>query len=436
MFDLQLDPASGDLKAANPRSIGLALPFIPGLALDEGNRLLVPDRTLTAPGLRLFDTFADSEITADPIDVGLPPNAPVVVPPAPPRVFVPTTDFTTGSYSTVDLSDYSAASNLPSTPGIAESDSAAVYHNDRVYVINRFGFDNISVLDTDDLSTAIRQFSTGNGSNPQDMAFVSDRQAYVSLLAENELLLVDPGSAPGNEITGRIDLTPLLDPADADGLVEAAALARVGRFLFVALQSLDNFVATRPGVLAVVDTAIDSLVDVDPETAGIQGIRLTGSNPVAMHWAPELGRLLVSLAGNFGVADGGVEAVDPFRWVSGGFLIDEATLGGGDVGDLESVNGRKVFVVAGGFDANDVRVFDVTPDHTSGALIASAPRGLGLELPFVPGLAVDSSGQLIVPDRTLTAPGLRLIDTATDTEITATPIDVGLPPMAPVILYR
>ncbi len=436
IFDLQRDPDTGQIRAANARSIGLALPFIPGLALDEGNRLLVPDRTLTSPGLRLFDTFTDSEITVDPIDVGLPPNTPVVVPPSPPRVFVPTTDFTTGSYSTVNLSDRSAARDLPSRPGIAESDSAAVYYRDRVYVINRFGFDNISVLDTDNLSTAIRQFSTGNGSNPQDMAFVSDRQAYISLLGENDLLLVDPRAAAGNEITGRIDLAPLLDPADTDGLVEGASLVRVGRFLFIALQNLDNFVAARPGLLAVIDTATDSLVDVDPGEPGIQGIRLTGSNPVALRWSPELGKLLVSQAGNFGIADGGVESVDPFLWVSDGFLIGEAELGGGDVGELQSVGGRKVYVVAGGFDANDVQVFDVTPDPERGTLVASAPRSLGLELPFVPGLAIDSSGQLVVPDRTLTAPGLRLIDTLSDIEITTVPIDVGLPPLAPVILYR
>ncbi len=436
IFDLQLDPASGAVSAANPRNIGLSLPFIPGLALDDGGRLLIPDRTLTAPGLRLFDTVADTEITAAPIDVGLPPNTPVVVPPEPPRVFVPTTDFTTGSYSTVNLADGSAANNLPSSPGIAESDIAAVHHHDRVYLINRLGFDNISILDTDDLTTATGQFSTGNGSNPQDMAFVSDRQAYISLLGENSLLLVDPRAPAGSEITGRIDLTPLLDPADADGLVEAASLARVGQYLFVALQNLDNFVAARPGILAVVDTAVDSLVDVDTATPGIQGIPLVGSNPVALHWAPDLGRLLVSQAGNFGVADGGVESVNPFQWSSDGLLIGEQALGGGDVGDLVSLGGRKVYVVAGGFETNDVRVFDLTPDPASGALIASAPRGLELELPFVPGLALDSAGRLIVPDRTLTSPGLRMIETATDTELTTGPIDVGLPPMTPVVLYH
>ena len=435
VVDLQTDPGSGQLSATAPRGLGLDLPFIPGLAVEGGGRLLVPDRSLEAPGLRLFDTAVDAELTTAPIDVGLPPGAPVVIPPSPPRVFVPTTDFTTGSYSTFNPADGSVSPDLPATSGIAESDNAAVFHGDRVYVLNRFGFDNISILDTDDLTTALRQFSTGNGSNPQDMAFVSDSQAYISLLGSNDLLVADPTAPRGEELTGRVDLTPLLDPADADGLVEAAGLALVGRYLFVTLQGLDNFVALRPGVLAVVDTATDSLIDVDPGQPGIQGIALEGLNPTALHWAPGLGRLLVSQAGAFGVADGGVEAVDPFRLLSEGLLISEADLGGGDVGDLVSVAGQKVYVVAGGFDANDIRVFDALRDPASGELTAANPRSLGFSLPFVPGLAVDSGGRLFVPDRTLTAPGIRMIDTATDEEITSTPLDVGLPPGAPVVLY-
>jgi hypothetical protein len=331
--------------------------------------------------------------------------------------------------------DGSVSRDLPAVAGIVESDNTAVFHADRVYVLNRFGFDNISVLDTDDLTTALRQFSTGNGSNPQDMAFVSSRQAYVSLLGSNDLLVVDPEAPQGEEISGRIDLTPLLDPADVDGLVEAAGLALVGRYLFVTLQSLDNFAAVRPGILAVVDTATDSLVDVDPGQTGVQGIPLAGQNPTALHWAPELGRLLVSQAGAFGLADGGVEAVDPFRLTSDGLLITEAALGGGDVGDLVSVAGQKVYVVAGGFEANDVRVFDVSRAAGSGTLTGANPRSLGFSLPYVPGLAVDGGGRLLVPDRTLTAPGIRMVDTFTDQEITAAPLDLGLPPGAPVVLY-
>ena len=432
VFDLSLDPSKGTLSASDPRDLGLDLPFVPSLAVDGARMLLVPDRTLEAPGVRLVDTFSDSVTSA--IDVGLPPNIVLVAPPTPPTVFVSTTDFVTGSYSTVDLESGAADSDLPDQTGIAEADNSAVYFNNRVYVLNRFGFDNISVLETEDLSTAARQFSTGNGSNPQDMAFVSDSKAYVSLYGSNDLLIVDPTATVGNEITGSIDLSEYLAPDDADGLVEAAAMAKVGRYLFVALQQLSDFEIITNGVLAVIDTETDSLVDVDAAAAGIQPIVLLASNPVAVSYAPGLGRLLVSSAGRFGIEDGGIETVDPFLFASEGILVSESELGG-DVGPTVSADGRKVYVAAGGFSENGVRAIDVELNPSTGIFEGAIPRDLGLALPFIPSLAIDGAGRLIVPDRSLEAPGLRFIDSFSDDELTTSPIDVGLPPNAIVVLY-
>ena len=339
--------------------------------------------------------------------------------------FVATTDFTTGSYSTVNLRDLTADTDLPAQPGIIESDNWAVYDNNKVYVINRFGADNITVLDTADLTTAIAQFSTGNGTNPQDMAFVSDTKAYVSLLGSNDLLIVDPTAAPGSEITGTIDLSGFLD-GDQDGLVEAGPMAMVGTNLFVALQRLDNFVAARPGVLAVIDTTIDALVDLDPGTPGIQGIVLTGQNPSYMHYDTALGKLVVSEVGNFGSVNDGIETVDPRTFTAEGFIITENDLGG-DVGDVVIVDGIKGYVVVGGFNPNKVAVFDAAGGIKTGDLITG--------LSFIPDLALDSAKRLLVPDRTLTNPGIRIYDTFTDTEVTPGPINVGLPPNAIVNLF-
>jgi hypothetical protein len=210
-FDVAVDPGTGAVTVSNPRDLFSNSPFIPSLAVDDTKRLLVPDRTLASPGVRIFDSFTEVEVTASPLDVGLPPNTVMVIPTVPPVAFVTTTDYATGSYSTIDLSDLSASVNLPSTTGIIESDNTAVYFNNKVYIINKFGFDNITVLKVSDLTTAIKQFSTGNGTNPQDMAFVSDTQAYVSLLGSNDVLVVDPTESSGNEITGTIDLSVFLD---------------------------------------------------------------------------------------------------------------------------------------------------------------------------------------------------------------------------------
>jgi hypothetical protein len=199
-FDVAVNPGTGEVTGSSPRDLFSSAPWIPNLAVDGSKQLLVPDRTMGAPGMRVFDSLNETEITSSPIDVGLPPYAILVIPTSPEIAFVATSDYSTGSYSTVNLNNLNVSKDLPSTTGIIESDNGAVYFNNRVYVLNKFGFDNITVLEVSDLTTAVKQFSTGNGTNPQDIAFVSDTQAYVSLLGSNEVLVVDPTAPSGSEI--------------------------------------------------------------------------------------------------------------------------------------------------------------------------------------------------------------------------------------------
>jgi hypothetical protein len=359
---------------------------------------------------------------------------------APPQIgeqaFVTTTNFTdSGSYSTINLRDQSGDADLPSQAGIIESDNDAVYYNNMVYVINRLGFDNITVLDVSDLSTAIKQFSTGNGSNPQDMAFVSDSHAYVSLYEENDILRVDPTAAAGSEIVGRIDLSGLAALYnDPDGIVEAQSMMVVGRYLFVALQLLDRnnfFSPTATSVLAVIDTTTDQLVDVDPATPDVDAIVLTGQNPQFMRYISEVDKIAVSETGSFGVNDGGIETVDPLTFAAEGIFVDENDLDG-DLGDFVTVDGLKGYAVISFLDAsfnffNKVVIFDEDGNNLG---------DLTGDLPFIPSLAIDSDKRILVPDRTLTAPGIRIFDSITDAEVTASPIDVGLPPNTVIVLYN
>jgi hypothetical protein len=268
------------------------------------------------------------------------------------------------------------------------------------------------------------------------MAFVSDGRAYVSLLGSNDLLEVDPTASFGNEITDRIDLGVFGDAADTDGKVEAGSMEMVGKYLFVALQRLDNFSVVAEGVVAVVDTETNQLVDVDPSTPGVvDPIVLSGRNPVYMRYNAGLGKLVVSEVGSFfDQTDGGIEVVDPLSFEAGGFIIDEAGLGG-DVGDVVIVDNVVGFAVVGGFSSNRVVAFDVDVDTGTGVITGSNGRDLVSGLSFIPSLALDGAKRLLVPDRTLSAPGLRIIDTLTEKEITSSPIDVGLPPKV-VVLFQ
>ena len=119
------------------------------------------------------------------------------------------------------------------------------------------------------LFSTLRQFSVGNGSNPQDIAFISDSKAYVTRYDSNELWIVNPTTGVH---TGTVDLSSL---ADSDGLCEMDKMIIVNNLLFVSLQRLDRnyyWLPSGTSYIAVVDCVADTLLDADPGQAGIQHI--------------------------------------------------------------------------------------------------------------------------------------------------------------------
>jgi len=136
-------------------------------------------------------------------------------------------------------------------------------------------------------------------------------------------------------------------------------------------------------------------------------------------------RVMVATVGAYGVNDGGLEAVvDPLSGVSAGFVVTEEALGG-DIGDWVVLGGVVGFaIVTAGFTEDRVMRFNVMS-----GLVAPEPMvvsgGYALS-----GLTDLGDGRLAVSDRTAGAAGIRLFNADTKEELTAEPIDVGLPPVA------
>ena len=84
----------------------------------------------------------------------------------------------TCGWATGSLTSVALDSRAPS-PDVASigSDAMAPWYKGLLYVVNRFGGDNIQVIDPAQNYATVRQFSVGNGSNPQDIAFVSPTKA-------------------------------------------------------------------------------------------------------------------------------------------------------------------------------------------------------------------------------------------------------------------
>lgn len=328
------------------------------------------------------------------------------------EAFVIATDFETGSFATVTIDEPRTVT--PASPARpVHSDAVARAFGGRVYVVNRFNGDSIQVLDPVHDFTTVSQCSTGNGSNPTDIAFVSATKAYVTRYALPQLLIVNP-SAPadctGFEL-GAVDLSSL---ADADGIPEMDQMVVVNGKLYVSLQRLNRntFTPAERGALAVIDTATDQI-------AGM--IELSGENPFGQTNGLTVrdGAIVVAEAGVLGTNDGGIERVDLAAGAAQGFFVSEADLGG-DIGDFVLVSDRLGFAIISKPDfTNTLVAFDPLTRAVTQTLLPSANLS---------DIALNDRGELFVADRAVMRPGVRIFRADTGAELTSAPLDLGLPP--------
>jgi hypothetical protein len=337
---------------------------------------------------------------------------------------------------TTDWSSVGFLSTLPTTPPWSgnndlvpiNSDAVARVRYGLIYVVNRYGADNVQVIDPNHGFQIIQEFSVGGGSNPQDIAFIAPDRAYVSCHNTNDLLIVNPEAG---EILGSISLA---DFADEDGLCEMSRMQIEDGFLYVQIQRMfrqdwpDPWVPSPPSYLAVIDLATEELVDVDAVTPGMQGIELAGLNPVApmqIDW--NTGDLLVPEAGQYALIDAaGIERVDLQTWESKGMVITEEELGG-DISDFALWSAEKAYAVVSDL-AYNTKLLSFDPSGAEPPETLYNPGG------YVLGdVLTHPSGYLFLADRDYYTPGVRVYDADTDA-LVAGPIDTGLPPFELLVL--
>jgi len=335
--------------------------------------------------------------------------------PAQSKAFVFGSDWTTGSLSAATLATRAQACDV-SSPA---SDASLRWYDGRLYVVNRFGGDNVQVVHPSTYATTL-QFSVGNGSNPHDIAFASASKAYVTRYESADLWIVNPQTGAH---TGTISLAAY---ADADGKPEMDRLVMVGPLLFVSIQRIDRpggYLPDDTAYVAVVDTRADTLVDCDPAAPGRQAIRLQLTNPVtAFQFDPATSRLLVGCAGNYGALDGGIEWVDPVGLKSAGVAITEAALGG-DVGDVVWLGAQKSYAIVADLAANTSLVKWRASDGTLLGTIW-APGGYSLA-----DAELNDRGELWVCRNSFAGSALRVYSVATDTP-SGGDLHCTLPPVA------
>ncbi len=330
------------------------------------------------------------------------------------RALVLTSDFVTGGLSAVNLTSRAVSADVATV----HSDARARWAFGKLYVLNRFGADNVQVIDAAAGYGTLRQFSLGNGANPSDIVLVAPDKAYVSLYGTSFLRIVNPDAGT---LGPTIDLSAF---ADADGIPEADRMGRFGRWLFVALQRLDRnggFQPTDTSLVAVIDTETDQVVDANPTLPGVQAIVLPLTNPVTQFaWDPVARRFHLGCVGRFGALDGGVAVIDPNQLTSVGVSATEAALGG-DLGDLEWHTSTHAYAIVSDASFNTLLIsWNPANGLRTGTL--SNPGGFSL-----PDCALNDRGELYVCNNGFTAPGVYVYSAANDAPI-AGPLAVGLPP--------
>ncbi|MEM4258603.1 MAG: hypothetical protein QXL17_05570 [Candidatus Thermoplasmatota archaeon] len=325
--------------------------------------------------------------------------------------------------------------------GPTQGDDIVRYFNGKIYVLNRFGYDRIDVFSAEEPYTYLYNFSTGTGTNPQDIAFISESKAYVTCYDSCDLLIVNPST--GDHL-GTIDLSSF---ADDDGIPEMhrmLALQFRGKHrVYVTVQRLN-----RSAFYAPTDTSYLVEINADTDTV-LHGIELEKTNPISTPFLDGYYVVVVCVGSWFDPADGGVERIHLFSNSAEGCILTEQEAGGNIINyDIyPRYRGRRGcirmwieerFPV---FAKNRTEVFLVSDPlwnthlvhrYTTDKKIREIYGTSGYNLP---DCAVSNNGFVFLCDRSADASGIRVFDARTGDQITQQPLQVGLLPPGMITLY-
>ncbi|HUS29706.1 MAG TPA: hypothetical protein VMZ53_14480 [Kofleriaceae bacterium] len=337
-----------------------------------------------------------------------PPDAHIVTP----RAVAVAGDFGSpgvGTVSKLEVTDLMMRQNV--VQGAAQGDPALRVFGNRVYVVNRFGSNNITILDAKTLSV-VDQMSTGASSNPQDVAVV-DNKMYIPALGTAGVVVLAPGS-PTPQV---IDLaTPL---GDADGKPDCVSAFAVGKYVYVACDMQTNFANVLDSKIAVIDTANNHVVG-QVITPYKNPLGLFAHAPQA---AVYFGDLLIPLVPNFGDLTQGciarISTVNPAA-PTAACGPTNAELGGfANRLAVDSENNKLYIAVAESFTSGKLR----TVDLSNGALAAGSLSKAGQ---LIVDVQVCPGGDVVASDQTTNATGLRVWRGTT--ERTTDAISIGMNP--------
>lgn len=313
-----------------------------------------------------------------------------------PQIVVTTTDFSTGAVSVVDTEQRCVRRDV----ALASTDAIPIAVDGQLFVVNRHGHDFVDELDPGGfelLSQTAIEVEGAVSTNPHELALGPDGLAHVTMYGASEVQVLD---LEAGTVEDRIDLSELADP---DGIAETSLVFVRGGELFVAVQRLDRTDGWKQAdadLLVVVDLTTREPVDLDPDSAGLQGIELLGRWP--KQWRRESADTVLILGS-------GIQRVN-LETRSVEWVVDEDSMAqvGIDEADLPqsfdvSEAGDLVFAAyTPGFE--EVRIYRASPDDDY------APVELVGGLNSVERTLTVVGDEIWFGDTTLGASGMRAFD--------------------------
>jgi hypothetical protein len=322
-------------------------------------------------------------------------------------------DYSEGNIGMYSISDSTSYPNL--LPGIYTDNDIRTYGSS-TYILERYGKDNIIKISGSVIadSTVVYDKNIGASVNIQDIAFISSNKAYITQYVGSQVIIFNPST--GEKTGVSIDLSAYVAYAGTDSAVSTPYCSRALYYngkVYIACQRLK---APEGGYIQAADNSLIVIVNAVSDTVE-KTVRLAYKNPQELSVCN--GKLYVAGVGIWGANDGGIECIDLSVDTNAGTIADEASLGG-DVESIIVVSDTKGYAIIS-TPTYTTEAYSFNPQaKTKGSIIS------GVDSPCANHIAFDGK-YVYIGDRSLTSPGIVVIDPATDLKVGDTKY-VGLPP--------
>lgn len=323
-----------------------------------------------------------------------------------PKLFVAETDYMTGLLQWVFLGSMGLSGNSLSI----SSDPALKAHDGSLYILERYGADNILKFDPSkvDKDGVIYQQHLEDNANPVDLEITGPNKAYVSLQNTPYLLIIDPATGQSLDSIDIAEYSYAPESGPALEVPNANQMVLNDSLLYLALQRRNGWMVGGNTIVLVIDTKSDAVVDT---------IHFQYANNYDLAVAQNI--LYASNPGDLStVGDGGIEAVD-LSTNEHSVVITEDELGGNPNSIVQKQGSH--FYVQNYVGYKDVGVKEV--DFSNGQIVADLPN---VKDAFGGIYYDDVSASLYVGDRDTTDMGVKIFKD--NAQVGAT-IRTNLPPI-------